>query len=287
MRVPCPRRTTPTYVIGKDSHLSRRLADTIPDCTLVSARDLLNDRTVLSAVQTGPIRIVVNAFRRSTKVRDLTCSEEYLIESMAPLARLLDICDHLRVERLIYTSSASVYGGNQHCTEEAPPSVRDVHAALKLASEILVESKCRVAKRPYCVARVFNMFGEEDRFSIVSRIICAARSGSELQLINEGKAIRDYIYVGDVARVYARLLHGAEPPAIMNVASGRGISADDILRCLRSAGIHVPSRSVDAVEIAYSVGEIAKLRQLIDVDSFLRVEDFVLSQSLTGADAPG
>gem|GEM_PF-6887191 len=48
----------------------------------------------------------VDALRRSTRVRDLACSEEYLVEAMAPLARLLYICDELPVERLIYSSSA-------------------------------------------------------------------------------------------------------------------------------------------------------------------------------------
>jgi nucleoside-diphosphate-sugar epimerase len=279
MRLPAPRATISTFVIGKDSHLSSRLAATIPNTTLISARELMADGNLLAARQgTGPIRIVVNAFRRSTKVRDLQCSEEYVAEAMAPLARLLDVCDHLPVERLIYTSSASVYGGNEHCAETAAPAVRDVHAALKLAAEILVESKCRAAGHPYCVARVFNMFGERDRFSVVARIIDAVRSGGEVQLINSGRAIRDYIYVGDVARAYACLLNLAELPPIVNVASGRGTSVADILRHLRSAGVAVSTRSIDAVELPYSVGEVARLRKLIDVDSFLPVERFVVAQ---------
>ena len=285
--VPAPRTAVPTFVIGKDSHLSRRIAATVPGTTLVSARDLMAGRDPLSAgAVTGPIRLVVNAFRRSTKVRDLSCSEEYVAEAMAPLARLLDMCDSLPVERLIYTSSASVYGGNARCVETEPPAVRDVHAALKLASEILVETKCAAAGHRYCVARLFNMFGERDQFSVVARIVAAVRSGGEIQVINSGRAIRDYIYVGDVARSYARLLELPDLPRVLNVASGRGTAVADILGALNSAGITVATRSVEAAELPYSVGDVSILRQIVDVDSFLSVERFVLDRCRIGLSLP-
>lgn len=266
-----------TLLIGRDSNLSRTLARTVPDCEVVSGRELVTDPLLLDGFRHHRVRIVINAFRPSSAVRDVSEREAYVTQALVPTGRVLDACRRLDVDRVLYTSSASVYGENSSCEEDDPPAPMNVHAAFKLAAEMLVEQACRQDGLTCTVVRLFNVFGGDDRFSVVSKVIEAARSGATLTVANEGRAERDYIHVDDVARVYAALLDHPRPPDRLNAASGRGVSVRELVETVRGSGLELRVESVERREIERSVGSTGRLAGLLDPGSFRRVQDHIVA----------
>ncbi len=72
------------------------------------------------------------------------------------------------------------------------------------------------------------MYGGDDNFSIVSKIIDSYRGGDRLTIFNNGSAIRDFIHIDDVVYIYNRLLSLRNRAKVLNIGLGVGISVADI-----------------------------------------------------------
>ena len=83
-----------------------------------------------------------------------------------------------------------------------------------------------------CISRIFNIFGEEEKFSIISKIIdCYNKKKLPLDLINEGKSVRDFIHIDNVVQCYQQILKNKNT-GIIDVGSGFGIKVIDIIEAL-------------------------------------------------------
>ena len=72
------------------------------------------------------------------------------------------------------------------------------------------------------------MYGNHDSFSIISKIIKCYKTGNKLYLNNNGKAIRDFINVSDVANIYKNILL-SNKKGVIDLGNGFGYEIDDIL----------------------------------------------------------
>lgn len=267
-----------TILLGRDSNLSRALAAHLPDAHLVSARALLAGEADLG-LDGGPTRLVLNSFQPATRLRDVDDPVGYVDRAIGAIAKALEACVRAGgVTRVLYTSSASVYGDNIECRESDPPRGSGLHSGLKVANEALVRQVCTGHGIDATVVRLFNMYGGDDRFSIISKVIGAARDGSALTLVNEGNAIRDFVHIDDVVRAYLALLDAPGVP-VVNVASGVGVSIRNLIDALALHGIRIPTSSIRRDEIRVSTANVELLSRYVDPDGFIRVVDHVLAEA--------
>ncbi|MCA9492963.1 MAG: NAD-dependent epimerase/dehydratase family protein [Myxococcales bacterium] len=264
-------------IVGQRSNLTRHLLAAIEGATAMSSAAAASDG--LPADCDAEV-VVINAFQPASALGDVRQPVAYVERSLGVTARVLESCrEHPTVRRVLYTSSASVYGDNVECRETDPPRAAGLHAALKLANECLIQRFCDDHGLSSTIVRLFNMFGGDDTFSIVSKIVAAARSGTELTLANEGNAIRDFIHVDDTVRVYRALL---DDPSVrvVNAASGVGVSVRNILSNLELHGVRVPTSSIRRPEIRISTANVERMRSLVDPSTFTSVQDHVIGEVL-------
>ncbi|MCB9689599.1 MAG: NAD(P)-dependent oxidoreductase [Alphaproteobacteria bacterium] len=264
-------------IVGQRSNLTRHLLAALDDATAISGADAARDG--LPADCDAEV-VVINAFQPASALGDVRQPTAYVERSLGVTARVLESCrDHATVRRVLYTSSASVYGDNVECRETDPPRAAGLHAALKLANECLVQRFCDEIGVASTVVRLFNMYGGDDTFSIVSKIVAAARSGTSLTLANEGNAVRDFVHVDDTVRVYRALL--ADPSVrVVNAASGVGVSVRNILTNLELHGVRVPTTSIRRPEIRISTANVERMGALVDPSTFVSVQDHVIREVL-------
>ena len=85
----------------------------------------------------------------------------------------------------------------------------------------------------YCVLRLANPFGERQRSDAsqgaVAVFLDLALRGEEVTVWGDGSAVRDYIYVGDVARAFCLAAAHDSPAAVFNIGSGQGHSVNELL----------------------------------------------------------
>lgn len=131
---------------------------------------------------------------------------------------------------LTYLSSGgTVYGEPQQIPvpEDAPTEAFGAYGRLHLQCESEVMAASREHGLPARILRCATVYGEHqhpDRGQgAVVTFLHRIEHGEPIDLYGGGETIRDYVYVGDVARATIALVE-AGGPAVINVGSGTGTS---------------------------------------------------------------
>lgn len=164
----------------------------------------------------------------------------------------LDAVREFGMRRTVVVSSGSVYGtraDREPVTEEAVPQPQGVYPITKWAAEALARRYAAVNALDLAVVRLASPFGAFERdtgsrplLSAINDWTRAALRGETLRIGGPATALRDPIYLDDVASGIAavllaeRLLHD-----VYNVGWGTGATTEDTLAAI--------ARAVPAVEI--------------------------------------
>ncbi|MCX7887633.1 MAG: SDR family oxidoreductase [Verrucomicrobiae bacterium] len=178
-------------------------------------------------------------------------------------------------QRLIFSSSSSVYGDTQALPkqEQLSPEPLSPYGAQKLAAE----HYCRVFWKLYGLEtvslRYFNVFGprqdpQSQYAAVIPRFINAILRDEAPTIFGDGTQTRDFTYVEDVveANIAAAQASGAALGETINVACGRRFSLLEVLETINATvgkkicPIFAPPRAGD---ILHSEAAIGKARLLL------------------------
>lgn len=265
-----------TIIIGKESNLSKALLKKVDDLIVISARDILKDISILSVFYDKKINIIFNNFQSATQLNEIISAESYILNAISVTAKVLDFCKNMNIKiyKIIYTSSSSVYGNNILCNEKDELKPLNLHASLKFANEKLIEKFCTENNIDYTITRVFNMYGGDDKFSIISKIIQCFRNDTKLTVVNNGNAVRDFIYINDVVDIYIKLL-SVKNINIVNIGTGKGSSIKSILDLLKNRNISIKIDSIFRDELKISTADTNLLEKMIGKIYFTEVESYL------------
>lgn len=157
--------------------------------------------------------------------------------TLRPVRAVLEaLRGHPEVSLTYLSSGGTVYGDPERlpvreCDPVAPGSA---YGKLHLACEEEIEAARREHGLRSRILRCSTVYGEQQRpergqGAIVTFLHRIAR-GERIDLYGDGATIRDYIYVGDVARAVAALIAHEGGPAVVNVGSGEATSLLELLR---------------------------------------------------------
>ena len=132
---------------------------------------------------------------------------------------------------------------------------------------------CKKNKIELIIVRPFNIYGENDKGSIISKLKNHNKTKSKLIIFNNGNSIRDFIDVEDVVKVYKVLL-SKKIKGVLGVGTGRGISIKELIKKadINSNIIFLKNKNF---EIPKSVCNTKKLSNIINVKKFKKVEAFL------------
>jgi UDP-glucose 4-epimerase len=138
------------------------------------------------------------------------------------------------VARVVIASTADVYAiGDDPHSEDDVPAPNGVYGIGKLAGEKLLASWAERTGAVGVAARLFNIYGPGETNPHLLPDICAGLRESDVLNLGNLTPRRDYIYVDDIADVFARLVAHPEPPRVVNVGTGSSTSVEDILTMIR------------------------------------------------------
>ena len=132
--------------------------------------------------------------------------------------------------RLIFASSAAVYGDGTPLREDSPCRPRSPYGYHKLIAELLIESYSQTYGLSTIVLRPFSVYGPFLQKQLLWDLCCRIREGhQEIRLGGDGTETRDFIEVSDVvqAMIKARELAAHLCPRL-NVGSGIPTTVRDI-----------------------------------------------------------
>ena len=223
-------------IIGERSALSQNLKKKLKKSKIISSNNFLNLKIQSKS------NIIINSFYPSKQISKLEDYNEFLNQSLLILAEGLMRLNKKLINKIIYTSSSSIYGLNTQF-KHADYGNRKIYAASKLLAENIVTNFSTKNKIPYTIARVFNLYGENDKFSIVSKLIDSNKNKDFFILNNNGSAIRDFISFNQVSDIYNQILKNKKSE-IVDVGTGYGTQILDIVKTIENKKLIIKKKSI-------------------------------------------
>jgi UDP-glucose 4-epimerase len=216
--------------------------------------------------------LVVHEAARNIIVSTRNPREDYEVNIGGTLNVLLAVRE-VGVPRIVYASSASVYGNPRYLpiNEDDATNMLSPYSVSKFAGE----NYCRAFYESYglstSVVRYSNVYGTGQRpdnpyCGVVSKFFESAMAGEPPRIHGDGEQTRDFTYVDDV--VEATLLAGFNSKAegqVYNVGTGRETTVNQLARIIieiTGAGVepaYIDRRDID--NIRRRVVNIEKIRR--------------------------
>ncbi len=185
---------------------------------------------------------------------------------------VIEACQKAGVRRLIYLSSAEVYGApsSNPVSEEFPIQPLSPYGAAKAAAEMFVRTMAAQSDLECCILRPFSVYGpRQSSASLIATILSQAKQ-DECVWLSDLKPVRDYCYVQDVVEAIALACAADVNGGTFNIGSGEGTSVKEIAELiLRLQNIDIPIRQKahpdrpPATEIYQLVADIGKAKSAL------------------------
>lgn len=152
---------------------------------------------------------------------------------------VMQACQEMGVSRLVYTSSAVVYGDpvTEIITEDSPLNNRNLYGATKIAAEQILRAQFAQHGLPYVSLRYTNVYGPRQvakgkSASVLIRVLDRIASGQPPIIHGDGSQSFDFIDVRDVARAMCLALKVDVADEIFNISSGVSTSLNELVALL-------------------------------------------------------
>ena len=148
--------------------------------------------------------------------------------------QVLEGCRQHGVERIIFASTAAVYGDVTELPvpEEAPGQPASFYGLSKLTAERYIQMYHALYGLNYLILRYANVYGERqgDRgeggvVSIFAGCLCR---NNRLNIYGDGGQTRDFVYVGDVAAANVAAVTTPQTNRILNISSQTETSVNEL-----------------------------------------------------------
>lgn len=198
--------------------------------------------------------------------------------NLSAIIAVLLLCQALNIPRLVFASSAAVYGNKSQLPikEEQQTAPISPYGLQKLVSEQYANLFAQNLGISFIALRLFNVFGpRQDPNSPYSGVISifskAIQNGLPITIYGDGSQTRDFIYVQDVAVAFTKALTVPLPKSFClscNVGTSQRTSLLELVEILKNCCHHSNSKinftTARPGDIQDSQADITKLISLLD-----------------------
>lgn len=202
--------------------------------------------------------------------------------NIAGFLNVLDAARQAGVQRMVYASSAAVYGVPVQLplSEDSPVAALSPYGLEKLVNDQYAQLFSQLYNFSSMGLRYFNVYGpRQDPSSpysgVISKFASWAQQGQGFTVFGDGSQTRDFIFVKDVARAnVAALLSTAR--GVTNVATGRSVTLlemiDTFSTCVGRT-IAVKHDAARAGDVPYSEVTPVRMQQELGIADTVSLQD--------------
>ena len=249
--------------------------------------DIQDELKLRDLMTSAEIDAVVHLAAFKAAGESMIVPEKYSHNNIAGTISLLNAMIHAGVSRIVFSSSAAVYGEPEYLPvdEEHPTRPENFYGFTKLEIERLLHWYSSLKGVRYAALRYFNAAGydpegiitglEQNPANLLPVIMeVAVGKRKELQIFGDdyptedGTGVRDYIHVTDLAVAHVLAMEHIEAKAedlTVNLGSESGISVQEMVDVARRVtGEKIPAKTVarrpgDPARLVASAGLARKL----------------------------
>jgi UDP-glucose 4-epimerase len=149
---------------------------------------------------------------------------------------VIEACVQQGVKRLVYSSSASVYGDamEEPMTEDHPFNNTNFYGATKVAGEQMCRSFYHRYGLNYAGLRYMNVYGPRQDYrgayiAVIMKILDAIDDNKAPTIYGDGSQAYDFVYVGDCARANVLVMKTEAVDRFYNVGTGVRTSIKELV----------------------------------------------------------
>jgi UDP-glucose 4-epimerase len=215
------------------------------------------------------------------------CNKNWLqshLTNQTGSVNVFEVAARTKVKRVVYASSAAVYGENEDTPldETATTAPLTAYGVDKLGSELHASVASRVHGLTTVGIRPFNIFGPgQDPFSpysgVISIFMSRLQANEPVTVYGDGMQSRDFIHVEDVVTAFAAAMQcPVRGSVVINAASGHSTTISDLLAVMARI-LNVSPRVLRAEarvgDIRRSLGSTKRMIEILGVRAKVSLEE--------------
>ena len=179
--------------------------------------------------------VVVNLAAQTMVPYSLEHPDEDADINILGLINVLNCCRKHSVQRVIFSSSAAVYGNNINVPlkENEAPMPTSFYGLTKMTAEHYMRVYNELYGFDAIVLRFANVYGERQgnggEGGVISIFAKRIAEGLPISLFGDGEQTRDFVYAGDIAEAIAAALD-VQGYHIINVSNAIEISINELIQ---------------------------------------------------------
>lgn len=159
--------------------------------------------------------------------------------NVAGTFNVLDACVKNNVKRLVYSSSASVYGDavEEPMTEDHPFNNKNFYGATKIAGEAMARAYHYRYGLDYVGLRYMNVYGSRQDYrgayiAVIMKMLDAIDRGEGPTILGDGSEAFDFVAVQDCGRANVCAMKAGTTDRFYNVGTGKRTSLKELAEML-------------------------------------------------------
>jgi len=152
---------------------------------------------------------------------------------------VVEACRDFAVSRVVYSSSASVYGNALFTpmTEDHPFNNRTTYGATKIANEQMLRAIHAQHELDYVGLRYMNIYGPRMDYhgtyvSVIMKVLDRIFAGERPVIFGDGTQVYDFVYVEDVAAANVLAMKADCTDEFFNIGMGVATSINELVAAL-------------------------------------------------------
>jgi UDP-glucose 4-epimerase len=227
--------------------LSTGLARKVPQNVVFEKIDIAETNKLAQIMKSNKVEGVIHLAAKKAVGESMINPSLYYKENIGGFISLLEAMSQADVKRIVYSSSAAVYGTptENKVTEKSATNPESPYGETKLVGEWLLKADEKARQIQWIALRYFNVVGaanpELGDTGVNNLVPMAFRALSNNQrpqvfggdyATQDGSCIRDYIHVSDLADshlIAAQKLLNENYCGIINIGRGQGFSVKQVM----------------------------------------------------------
>jgi len=186
------------------------------------------------------------------------------VSSVQSILDAMRLCD---VERLVFPSTAAVYGvtNGPEVSEKRVPTPTTVYGCHKLAAEMLIRGYGENYGFKPTVLRIFNVYGDLNKEQgMISQSLRKAIADEPI-VVHGGDQLRDFVLLNDVVKAFIESLNDTRDyRSAVNVGSGVGVSIREIAEMIKQSFPNVQILYEPARKGEYSIyADVSRMKNVL------------------------
>jgi UDP-glucose 4-epimerase len=186
---------------------------------------------------------------------------------------VVEACLAAGVARIVYSSSASVYGNAlvTPMTEDHPFNNRTTYGATKIANEQMLRAIYEQHRLPYIGMRYMNIYGPRMDYagtyvSVIMKVLDRIFAGERPVVFGDGSQVYDFIHVSDIARANVLGMKADCADENFNIGMGVGTTINELVTMLlelTKSPLAIEYRPQAQSFVTHRIGSVDKAERLL------------------------